>query len=318
MEMVNPSGTSQPMSIEQRLSAVLNPESGSEQPTREAQPEDTAQAEPVEMTERTEHDEPEPETLEADAGDTEDQDAEEVPTYTVKVNGEEMEVSIDDLRSGYMMETDYRKKTAELSEQRKAIEAKEAEIDAKLADADIVLQMTLEDMASDEVQRLKRIDPEAYLQKKEAAEKRVKKYESLKKARDERNKAKFEASLKEEIEKLKVAIPEWNETDPLYKEEVARKEQPEVFKFLADIGYSEGELVDHRLVVMARKAAMYDKIRHAKPESKRVNPKVTQSQPGTASSKVDRQRAALQKQRESLRKGGGKFQDAAAILKSII
>ena len=41
---------------------------------------------------------------------------------SVKVNGEEMEVSLAELQKGYQMESDYRQKTAALAEQRKAFE----------------------------------------------------------------------------------------------------------------------------------------------------------------------------------------------------
>lgn len=43
--------------------------------------------------------------------------------YTVKVNGKEIEVTLDDLKKSYMMESDYRRKTTELAEERRAIES---------------------------------------------------------------------------------------------------------------------------------------------------------------------------------------------------
>ena len=52
----------------------------------------------------------------------------------VKINGEESEVTLSELVKGYQMEGDYRLKTAELSEQRRAVQDAEAEI-AKRRDA---------------------------------------------------------------------------------------------------------------------------------------------------------------------------------------
>lgn len=49
---------------------------------------------------------------------------EEAPqTYKVKVNGEELDVPLDELLNGYSRTQDYKQKTAEVAEQRRAVEA---------------------------------------------------------------------------------------------------------------------------------------------------------------------------------------------------
>ena len=45
------------------------------------------------------------------------------PVYRVKVDGEEFEVSLDELRNGYQRQSDYTRKSQSLAEQRKAYEA---------------------------------------------------------------------------------------------------------------------------------------------------------------------------------------------------
>src|SRR3990167_2798503 len=44
------------------------------------------------------------------------------PTYDVVINGETKSVSLEDLRNGYMMQSDYTRKTQELSDQRKQLD----------------------------------------------------------------------------------------------------------------------------------------------------------------------------------------------------
>jgi hypothetical protein len=74
-----------------------------------------------EISEETEN---EDEVSEQDVSQDEEQidtqeKLEDSPSYTVKVNGQELDVTLDELRNGYSRDADYRQKTEELSNQRK-------------------------------------------------------------------------------------------------------------------------------------------------------------------------------------------------------
>ena len=56
------------------------------------------------------------------------------PTYTVKVDGDEQSVSLDELRSGYQRQSDYTRKTQELSRERERLAQGEAIVQALEAD----------------------------------------------------------------------------------------------------------------------------------------------------------------------------------------
>ena len=78
--------------------------------------------------------ESEEDTYEAeDSDENEEETEEEAPqTFTVKASGEEKEVTFDELVSGYQLGADYTKKTQEVAENRKAVEAEaKAIIEAK-------------------------------------------------------------------------------------------------------------------------------------------------------------------------------------------
>jgi len=77
------------------------------------------------------YDEPQAEESDVSAEEAEYQEevVEEAPKYRVKVNGEELEVSLDELLNGYSRTADYQKKTQSLAEQRKAVEAERVKID---------------------------------------------------------------------------------------------------------------------------------------------------------------------------------------------
>lgn len=70
-------------------------------------------------------------TAEVDATDVPDDDgieqddttADDQPRYTIKVNGEEVEVTLDELQNGYQRQSDYTKKTQELASERERLAA---------------------------------------------------------------------------------------------------------------------------------------------------------------------------------------------------
>ena len=108
-------------------------EDSNEQPeTVETEQEDSADYE--EAAEATED-----EVVDADDVEVEDDDESEVEEeeleetrYTVKAAGEEKEVTLEELMQGYQLGADYTKKTQELAENRKAVEAEaRAIIEAK-------------------------------------------------------------------------------------------------------------------------------------------------------------------------------------------
>lgn len=124
-----------------RLSALFR----SEQPTP---PETEQNAKPTKVQDYVE------ET--ADNGDTEPTES----RYKVKVDGEELEVTLDELQKGFMMGKDYTRKTMSLAEQRKQVEAKIAEIDANLEEAKSVIDLELDWFESAEAKELRQYDPD--------------------------------------------------------------------------------------------------------------------------------------------------------------
>ena len=51
--------------------------------------------------------------------------------YTVKIDGVEQEVTLDELRNGYSRQQDYTRKTQELAQKRKSFEDQQAELAKK-------------------------------------------------------------------------------------------------------------------------------------------------------------------------------------------
>ena len=134
-------------------------------PTDEQPPETEAKQEPEE-------------TLE---GDKPKNDTDQEPErYTVKVDGQEQEVTLEELKKGFMMEANYRNKTTALNKEREALETKVQDIDKQLEDARLLIEDALSNLQSDDMQTLKSEDPEAYIKAEEEVRKKVKRFEETK------------------------------------------------------------------------------------------------------------------------------------------
>jgi hypothetical protein len=73
------------------------------------------------------------ETVETDEQDQNPVEEEEQPdVYTVRVNGEDVEVTLDELTKGYSRQSDYQRKTQEVAEQRRAVEKQIQEAQASI------------------------------------------------------------------------------------------------------------------------------------------------------------------------------------------
>jgi len=291
------------------------PETVTQPSDSEPEQETAEQPETVEDTvETTESEHHEPESEYEETEETPESDTDLEPTYKVKVNGEEREVSVEDLRKGYMMESDYRKKTSEVARQREEFLKEKESFNAKLAQAEELLIVEAEDLNSPENLELKEYDPKEYYSKRDKLEAKARRLQELKqeslKTQQERNAQRLE----KEKELLFQAIPEWLDDN------VLTQETQMVNDFLTSSGIEGNDLqpfVDHRLLVMARKAAMYDKLKAAKPESKKVQPKPKNAKAGNVKTNEEVAKSKVDERRTKLRKTG-KMSDAASAIKSIL
>jgi regulator of PEP synthase PpsR (kinase-PPPase family) len=100
--------------------------------------------------------------------DYEEEQEEPTPTYKVKVGKDELDVPLDELLKGYSRTADYTRKTQEIAESRKMVEADRAKIQeaARLRDTyaqrlQVIEQMLNQDSGED-LATLKETDPIGY------------------------------------------------------------------------------------------------------------------------------------------------------------
>lgn len=224
------------------------------------------------------------------------------------------DIDPDLVPKGLMMEADYRKKTMELSDTRKALEAKQGELDAKFNEAAELIQFEVDNLESEEMLELKQYDPEKYWNKVDQIKKRADKLSEWREKKQKDIEAKNQSLVEQEREKLTQLIPDW--LDDSKKE----AELAQVQTYLKDQGFDENEIAalgapyDSRLLSMARKAAKFDLIQSQDIESKRVKPSPRVAEPsGGAKPRADDDAAAKAMNRA---RKTGKVRDAQAAIRA--
>lgn len=273
------------------------------------------------------------EVLEAEpeyAEDSEEvqEEPEETPRYRVKVGNEELEVDLDELIKGYSRTSDYTKKTQNLADQRKAIEAERTRIEeaAKLRDQYAqrltVIEQMLASQPEENLAELKETDPIQYAVKVAERSERDKQLAVIRQERQAiaaRQQAEQQERLKQhlasEAEKLRSAIPEMADD---VKGEVIRKE---IKDFARSIGWSEQELAsvyDHRAVLTLYQAMQWQKLQSKRPETtKKVSEAPKMLKPGTTGKQTTAEQDAMKKMRAKLAKSGDR-RDAARLFEKFI
>lgn len=332
-------GSGDSLTKSQAIDELLNvdaPEEASEdvlEPNAEA--EAVEETEEVEATSEDEYEEDDAEELSESEYEDDDEeydvDASEVEEvedestyYTVKVDGEEKDVTADELVKSYQLEQAAQKRMQEAAEIRKNSESDAAVLAQQreqYAQALQTLQTQMES-AGEQPQEywdnLYTEDPmeymrqrEAYRDRKEASEKIKVEQARVEQEKQEELMRQHQATLSQQQEKLLEALPEWKNP------EVAQKEKTEIITYAQRVlGFSEQEvsnIVDARGVLAIRKAYLYDQLMAKKPEvQKKVKkaPKVTRS--GQPKSKSQIKAKRNDKALERLNKTGSK--DAAVDL----
>lgn len=337
-EVDNVFDRAQPGSTEDAANTILNMWNSEEQPANE-ETEATAENEEVveeeAETEEVEAKEDEVETEEVseeeaseeveETEESEEEEVEEAEAYTVKVNGEEFEVDIDELKAGYQRQSDYTRKSQELAEQRKANEEiqnerlrleQERQMYANgLQQLKQYQQEKLESFKDVDWEGLKQDDPYEYMLKKDEfrdAQDKIKnasQQQQIVQQQQMQQEAQTRATfVQDQYAKLIEQLPEWGDKKSSVKEDIR--------KFAIDSGYAPEEvdqLADHRSVLILKKAMEFDKLtKKVKPKKKAVKkvPKVQKSGRGKVKSETNAD--AVKKKRAKLKKSGS-ADDAASV-----
>ena len=321
-------------SSEEAANNILNMwESEDDQPTgeeTEVTTEDEVVAEDqqedeVETEEVSEEEEASEEVETEDTGEEETEEETEDPSYTIKVDGEEYEVNLEELKAGYQRQSDYTRKSQALAEGRKeneAIQTERLKLEQERQMYANGLQM-LKEQQSAKLQEFKDVDwstlkeedPYAYMLKKDEyrdaqdkarnAAQQQQIVQQQQKQQEAQSRATF---VQDQYSQLVNALPEWDNKESTVKEDIR--------KFAISSGYAPEEvdqLADHRSVLILKKAMEFDKLtKKVAPKKKAIKkvPKVQKSGRGKVKSEAADDKT--KKKRARLRKSGHQ-DDAASV-----
>lgn len=197
------------------------------------------------------------------------QDDAEPKVFTVKVDGKEVEVTLDELQKGYSRTQDYTRKTQQVAEARKAAEAELQAIRAERQQYAQLLGALSEQVktaAEPQVDwdRLYQEDPIEYVRQREVMRENREKAAAIQAEQQRLSQISQQEQMQQlqvlkakESEKLVEALPTWK--DPAK----AKAEKAMLVEFGQKMGFSPqelGNIFDHRVVLALRKAALYDQM----------------------------------------------------------
>ena len=254
------------------------------------------------------------------------EDEQEQPTYyKVRVDGEEVEVTLEELQSGYSRQQDYTRKTQELSNQRKTIEQQQQE----LAQRDAIYSQLLPKLEAQlkgelagepDWNKLYEDDPVGYVREKQLWDE---KKEKLQATQAEQQRLQQEAAQKQQEQiaqmvqegqqKLLELIPEWQDPEVATKDKLAIREYG-----INVLGYSPQEMdavYDYRALLGLRNAWLQSKTVKATKKKPTEKAKARVARPGTTNR--PRSVAPVKKAKQRLAKTG-KPSDAAKVFEQLL
>ena len=334
------------------ISGLLNPQTGKvnekqaevKKPEANKEPEQNAQVqekqdvteEPIKQESETDQpevtDETQTETeqetsevseTEVSEEQTDDIQKEPDSTFTVKVAGQELKVTLDELKKGYSRDADYRRKTEELSFEKKQFmseaDQQRQDYSKRLSELNQILAFAQQQLNSEasnvDLNKLYEEDPvEATKVERQLRLKKEKMIEAASKLQQEQQRQ-LSSYVQEQQKILAEKMPEFNDAQK------ASTAKNNLRNFLNSYGFKDaeiGQIYDHRIVMLVNDALKYRNMKNVKPVSA-----AQASKPGkflSSGVKKDSNDMNFQRRKEKLGrlKKTGNVKDAASIFYDII
>ena len=254
------------------ISAILAPEEGQAQvgETQLAEEsEEDLEAAASEDDESGVEDAPDEDSSEEQSEEDEEPEEQEQPqTFSVKVDGKEVSVTLDELQKGYSRTQDYTRKTQQIAEVRKQVEQETQAVRAERGQYAQLLGALQAQLQSSESQvdldRLYNEDPIEWVRQKEVLRDRQEKayaiqaeQQRLIQLSQQEQQQSMQQHLESQKDALLAALPEWKDAKK------AKLEKAMLIESAKSAGFSDEDLksvYDHRLVLLLRKAALFDQM----------------------------------------------------------
>ena len=253
----------------------------------------------------------------------EKQDSTEEPTYSVKVAGQEFNVTLDELRNGYSRDADYRRKTEDLAYDKKQFqtesEKQRQDYSTKLSELNQMMSVAQQQLNAEinsaDLEKLYEEDPtEAARIEHRLKKKQEKLNQAMQKTQSEQKKQ-FDGFLQDQQRKLVQKMPEFSNP------EKASQLKSSMKNTLNSYGFNDQEIAqvyDHRIVMLVNDAMKFRNMQKAKPNmAKKISKPGKVFSSGVKQSKADINLKTRKDKLSRLRKSGS-TKDAASIFLDMI
>jgi len=307
----------------EKITGLLNP--------KEEQQKTESKAEPSETPVKQEAPESQPEsegTKEQVTENTEtteetQTELEEPELHRVKVSGQELEVTLDELKAGYSRDSDYRQKTHSLGLEKRDLETQKtslrqsydtrlSELNDLIATADATVR---QQQGSEDLQKLYDEDPTAAARLDYQLRQQNRQLEEVRSKAKEAQQSQYNEFLNTQRELAATKIPEFADPNKADTFKVNMRNS------LRNYGFNDseiGQLADHRFLMVAKDAMSYQNLKDKKPivQKKVANaPRVVKA--GVAKSNTSSGREQIRQKIGKLRKSGH-LQDAQSAILDMI
>lgn len=250
----------------------------------------------------------------------------------VKVDGEAAEATLKDLVDGYQMRQAAEKRLEEAKSKAKTIteeSAKKAvELDVQFSVAAKLIEraegLLQDDTSGVDWAKLRQNDPAEYAAKREEIKERRERIQAMKQeavesyqtgiaTQKQESEAALQQRLQAESAKLLEALPDWQDVDK------AKAGKAKLAEYLLGQGFAREDVLgasDHRLILMAEKARLYDAMKSSSDAAKKKVARVPKvMKPGTPKPQDQLGKEKIRKLEERARKSGS-LDDALALLQA--
>ena len=313
----------------EKISGLLNPNKDNQVPEKKAEPseqpqEEVKKEEPSQESQSSSGETPREEASENTEIKEETQTVSEEPElHRVKVSGQELEVTLDELKAGYSRDSDYRQKTHSLGLEKKDLEAQKTSLrqnyDTRLGELNDLISTAdgfiRQQQGSKDLKKLWEEDPTSAARLDYQLREQTRQIDDMKaKAKDAYAKQ-YEEYLDTQRQLAAAKIPEYSDPNK------ADQFRTDMRTSLRSYGFNDqeiGNLADHRFLMVIKDAMGYKSVKDKKPivQKKVANaPKVIKA--GVAKSNASSGREAIRNKIGKLRKSGHIKDAQSAILDMI-
>ena len=310
-----------------KISGLLNPKEGQSEPEKKAEPSE----QPQKINEETSpQSQPESEGTQEEAAPENTEIKEETQTaieepelHRVKVQGQELEVSLDELKAGYSRDSDYRQKTHSLGLEKKDLEAEKSSLrqnyDTRLSELNDMIttaeSFNRQQQGSKDLQKLYDEDPTSAAKLDYQLREQQRQIDGMKSKAHEANQKQYNEYLDVQKQLASAKIPEYSDPNK------ADQFKTNMRSTLRGYGFNDGEignLADHRFLMVIRDAMSYKSVKDKRPiaQKKVANaPKVVKA--GVAKSGPSSGREGIRNKIGRLKKTGHLREAQSALMDMI-